>query len=134
MTPLKLEEIQFIEATKLPAIDRHYLRLLAHCLACFKSMNGSAAKGSLPNEKVRMDWCLNQPTLKNEKTFIPVLLEQLDSAGHQLEAMASELKISPLELSLQNLVEAYSSKIDDNLSSLQDKAAHDLAPPREGVE
>ena len=65
MSPLTLEEIEMIEATKLPAIDRHYIRILAHCLECFKDMAQDSLSNSIPNEVVRSKWLLKQNNFNN---------------------------------------------------------------------
>tara|TARA_B100000029_G_scaffold508569_1_gene595805 strand:- start:1089 stop:1457 length:369 start_codon:yes stop_codon:yes gene_type:complete len=103
-SPLTLDEIQKIDATGLPSIDRHYLRLLAHCLACFKEMASGSSTGEFPIEKDRLKWLLEQPALTNERAFVFVLLEQFAGAAHQLERLAEEYKKSPLELTLDELI------------------------------
>ena len=102
--PLKTNELQQIEETLLPSIERHRLRLLAHCLACFKEMTNPSSSGSLPNEQKQLEWCLKQPTLANDQAFIPVLLKQLKVAGDQLEEIATSLGMTPLELTLTDLI------------------------------
>ena len=103
-SPLTLDEIQKIDATGLPSIDRHYLRLLAHCLACFKEMASGSSTGEFPIEKDRLKWLLEQPALTNERAFVFVLLEQFAGAAYQLERLAEEYKKSPLELTLDELI------------------------------
>ncbi len=112
-SPLSGDDIELIAATSLPILEQHHLRLLAHCLACFKTMSSTNQQGALPNESVRMEWCLNHPALKDQKPFIPILLEQLSSAGEQLEDIAKELGISCLELSLQDLIEISMTRRND---------------------
>ena len=103
-SPLSRSDLELIEATLLSSQERHFLRVLAHCLACFKSMGSNTSLGPLPKENIRLQWCLNQPKLANEKSFIPILLDQFNSAGRQLEKLASVLGITPLELTTQDLI------------------------------
>ncbi len=105
-SPLSLQELQHIEATNLPNLERHHLRLLAHCLACFKLMSNGLNTGSLPSEDSRLQWCLDQPSLANESAFVSVLLEQFSVAGQQLEYLADISGKSPLELTLEDLIQA----------------------------
>ena len=105
-SPLSIEEINLIEVTGLPLIDRHHLRLLAHCLACFKLMAKGSPSGSFPNEEDRLKWLTSQSVFNNEKDFILVFLEQLSGAGKQLEVLAKEYNISPLELTLERLIDS----------------------------
>ena len=106
MSSLTKEDIEQIEATLLPALERHHIRLLAHCLASFKSMANDSKKGPLPNKDSRLKWCLKQPELSNQKSFIPILLEQMEVAGLELEQLASERLITPLELNIEDLIKA----------------------------
>ena len=104
-SPLSFEEIERIDATGLPIIDRHYLRLLAHCLSCFKGMANGSNVGAFPEEQDRLKWLLAKPALIDEREFVFALLDQLASAGLQLEKIADQCNISPLELTLQELID-----------------------------
>ncbi len=72
-SPLSHDEIEKIDKTPLSNIDRHHLRLLAHCLACFKKMDNDSNL-LLPHEKKRLEWFLSQPSLVDERTFVSLLL------------------------------------------------------------
>ena len=103
---LSEEEMEKIDSTNLPLMDRHYLRLLAHCLNCFKSiaLEKGMTLGSLPNSRERYEWCLKQAAFASEKTFIPIFLEQLEVAAAKLNLIATDYAISPLELDLSDLM------------------------------
>ena len=103
-SPLSFEDIERIEATGLSIVDRHHLRLRAHCLSCFKEMAKGPSVGALPKEDVRLKWLLAQPALTNEREFAFVLLDQLAGVGSQLERLAAACDISPLELTLEELI------------------------------
>ena len=104
-SPLNERDIELIDSAQLSHLERHHLRLLAHCLECFKTMAKGSASGPLPEEKDRMTWCLAQPSLANEEAFISVLLEQFAVAARQLERVAVICKKSPLELTLVDLID-----------------------------
>ena len=104
-SPLSLEEIQLIEATGLPGVERHHLRLLAHCLSCFKDMsNCNNSSGDLPKDNIRLKWCLDQPKFAEDRAFVSVLLEQFDVAAQQLEEIAAYMGVSPLQLNIEDLI------------------------------
>ncbi len=104
-SPLSIEDIQKIDSTKLSKFERHHLRVIAHCLAVFKSMDGNPSEfGALPSPAVRLQWCLNQPDLAESNDFINVLLEQFELAAIQLNKIAEDCGISPLELTLNDLI------------------------------
>ncbi len=113
---ISLKEIEQIDATLLPNLDKHHLRLLAHCLVCFKEMSKESKEGPLPSKVERTNWCYKQPSLLKEKSFIPIFLEQLESAAQQLEQISSTLGISPLELTIKDLI---SYRLENNEKHLQ---------------
>ena len=104
-SPLSIEEINRIDSTGLSSIDRHHLRLIAHSLACFKSISNGSISGPFPKENERLKWLLAQPALNNQKTFVYDLLDQLARAALLLERMADQFNISPLELTLEDLIQ-----------------------------
>ena len=103
---LSLEDFHKIEATNLPIVDRYYLRLLAYSLASFKDMVNASSDGSLPLEQYRSQWLMSQPNIANEKDFCAALLEQFDVAAQQLEYLSTCKQISPLALTLQDLIDS----------------------------
>ena len=104
--PLSREAIERIDASLLPQLDRHHLRLLAHCLACFQAMDPLPEDGSLPRETSRRSWCLKQPRIAEDPGFVNLLLEQFDVAALQLEAIAQEQQLPPMALTLEALITA----------------------------
>ena len=60
--------------------------------------------GPLPHEDRRLEWFTSQPSLGDEKAFVSVLLEQVAVAASQLERIALGCGISPLELTLEDLI------------------------------
>ncbi len=105
---LSRKDFEKIENTELPLVERHYLKILAHCLACFKNMKKEMVSGSFPDESIRFQWCFNQPSLKNEPDFINVLLKQFSVAATQLETFAGNCGLTPLELTVDDLIKEIS--------------------------
>ena len=99
------ETIARIDATLLPQLDRHHLRLLAHCLASFRTM-APDLDGALPNAALRRQWCEQQPVVADDPQFLTLLLDQLNNAAQQLEEVADTCSKAPLELSLDDLIAA----------------------------
>lgn len=102
--PLTRQQIEAIEATLLPTLDRHHLRLQAHCLATFQHMASPLQQGPLPNRQRWQSWCEQQPQLADDPDFMELLMMQFTVIATQLEEVANGLGISPLELSLDNLI------------------------------
>jgi hypothetical protein len=104
--PLSRSDAEQIEATLLPNLDRHYLRLLAHCLRSFQVIAKPRTSGPLPNQSSLEQWLLQQPQLTDEPQFRDLLLGQFLSAALQLEGLARAKGLSPLELSIGELITA----------------------------
>ena len=113
-SPLQFDQIRRIEEVNLSTLDKHYLRLLAHCLASFKAMNANPSNASLPNKYEQMQWCLQQPSLSEDKEFIELLLNQFSAAVIQLERIAESLKVQPLDLTLEDLINDASEFCSNN--------------------
>ena len=105
-----------IDATLLPQLDRHHLRLLVHCLDSFRAMVQSN-DGSLPDASSRRRWCEQQPMVVEDPTFLRSLLQQLEGAGQQLSDLAQQLNKQPLELSLDDLITAAVARCHHQLHS-----------------
>ena len=91
-----------LEATLLPALERHHLRLLAHSLRCLQQAAGNHAP--LPDRAGLTAWAERQPNLAVDPTFIPVLVEQLAKAAVQLEQIGVEQGKPALDLQIADLV------------------------------
>ena len=115
--PLSREQIEAIEATLLPTLDRHHLRLQAHCLATFQHMARPAVQGPLPNRQRWQSWYKQQPQLVDDPDFLELLMIQFTVIATQLEDLANNLGISPLELSLDDLIRHSESDSRQRLES-----------------
>lgn len=113
-SPLTLAELAELEATLLPALERHHLRLLAHGLrtlqAIARSTGMTAASGAkapqparLPDPEAIGAWLRRQPPIADDAAFQAALVEQLVATGWQLEHIADELDRDPLALDLADL-------------------------------
>ena len=106
-SPLSKEDISLIALTNLSVSEKHHLRMLAHCLHCFKSMNKEHSGGLLPVKEEWLEWCLKSPIMLKDDEFVHVMFEQFSGAAIQLERLSNDLKIPPLDLTLKNLIDAY---------------------------
>tara|TARA_B100001094_G_C18067147_1_gene738061 strand:+ start:577 stop:960 length:384 start_codon:yes stop_codon:yes gene_type:complete len=117
--PLNRQQIERIDATLLPAVDRHLLRLQAHCLATFKQIAMPAQEGPLPTRDHWQDWCDRQPQLANDADFREQLMMQFTVIASQLEELARQLKLTPLELKLNDLIRDAEANSRQRLSNLE---------------
>ena len=105
-----------IDATLLPQMDRHHLRLLAHCLDSFQTMSGGS-EGLLPNAASRRRWCEQQPAVAEDPAFLRSLMQQLNGAAEQLQDLADSLGKPPLELQLDDLITAAEARCHHQLQN-----------------
>ena len=106
-SPLSKEDINLIGLTNLSVSEKHHLRMLAHCLQCFKSMSNRNEEGLIPGKDVWLEWCLKNPIMLKDDEFVHVLFEQFSGAAIQLEKLSNALKVAPLDLTLRDLIDAY---------------------------
>ena len=106
-SPLDKEDITLIALTNLSVSEKHHLRMLAHCLQCFKSMRQNNPRGLIPVKDEWIEWCLKNPIMLKDDEFVQVMLEQFSGAAIQLERLSNDLKVAPLDLTLRNLIDAY---------------------------
>lgn len=106
-SPLTVAELAELEATLLPALERHHLRLLAHGLRTLQAIARSSAAaldlGPLPDRAAIDAWVRQQPPIADDAAFQAALVEQLVATGWQLEHIAGELDRAPLALDLADL-------------------------------
>jgi hypothetical protein len=120
LTPADLQEL---ESSLLPALERHHLRLLAHSLRCLQQAAG--AQPHLPDPGQLQAWAAAQPALNADASFIPVLLEQLSKAALQLEQIALSQATAPLSLTIADLVNWGRDQADRRLAGTAPLTAPD---------
>ena len=106
-SPLSKEDIKLIDSTNLSVREKHHIRMLLHCLMCFKSMSTEEDQRMIPRKEVWLEWCLKNPLIFKDDEFVQVLLEQFSGAALQLERLSNALTVQPLDLSLKDLIDAY---------------------------
>jgi hypothetical protein len=100
---LSPDELQELEATLLPTLERHHLRLLAHGLRTLQTIAGHAS-GGLPEAGAIEAWAAAQPVIAADEGFAEAFLHQLDGVGQQLATIAAAAGREPLDLDLADLI------------------------------
>ena len=106
-SPLSKKDITLIELTNLSVREKHHLRMLAHCLQCFKSMRKDDSSRLLPVKEEWLEWCLKNPIMMKDDECVQIMFEQFSGAAIQLAKLSNDLKVAPLDLTLRNLIDAY---------------------------
>lgn len=100
---LSPDELQELEATLLPTLERHHLRLLAHGLRTLQAIAGRPS-GELPAVGAIEAWARQQPVIAADAGFEEAFLTQMDGVGQQLATIAAAAGREPLALELADLV------------------------------
>ena len=119
-SPLTLAELAELEATLLPALERHHLRLLAHGLRTLQAISRSTAAdlqpGPLPDRAAIGAWVQQQPPIADDTAFQAALVAQLVAAGAQLDEIAGALGRASLALELADLSAWATCQADQRLA------------------
>ena len=129
---LSAADLNELESSLLPALERHHLRLLDHSLRCLQA--AAATQGGQSDHPALIAWAGQQPGLAADPAFIPVLVEQLARAAVQLEAIGEVRGTPALALTMRDLVAwgrtVAEQRLADQQHSEQRLADPDLSPPR----
>lgn len=99
------EDLALLEATLLPALERHFLRLLAHGLRTFQAIAAQAEEpDGLPDRPRIAAWVASQASLTDDPGFQETFVEQLCRLRDPLQAIGDRQGRSPLDLPMEALV------------------------------
>ena len=100
---LNVETIQEIDNLDLPIMQKHHLRILAHCLEILKIIMTSNSFELCDKNHLR-EWCDNQSKKFNDKKFSDLFYEQLESASKKLSTFSKKIGKSIEDLEIDDLV------------------------------
>ena len=101
--PLNIETIQEIDKLDLPIMQKHHLRILAHCLQIFKIINVDNNL-DYQNKNLLREWCDNQSKKFDDKKFSDLFYEQLESTSKKLSIFSKKIGKSIEDLEIDDLV------------------------------
>jgi len=118
------EELQELESSLLPSLERHHLRLLAHGLRTLQCVAGRRG-GPLPDPAALQAWALRQPAIAGDPEFAEPFLAQMRTLGTQLTTIAAARgRSAPLDLEMADLI-AWARISADARISLEPQVLHD---------
>jgi len=100
---LNIETIQEIDNLDLPIMQKHHLRILAHCLQILKIINADNSFEYQNKNRLR-DWCDNQSKKFDDKKFSDLFYEQLESTSKKLSIFSQKIGKSLEDLEIDDLV------------------------------
>jgi len=101
--PLNIETIQEIDNLDLPIMQKHHLRVLAHCLQILKITNADGSSGLCDKNSLR-EWCDNQSKKFDDKKFSDLFYHQLESTSKKLSTFSKKIGKNINDLEIDDLV------------------------------
>ena len=102
-SPLNIEIIQEIDNLGLPVMQKHHLRILAHCLQILKTINADNSF-EYQNKNLLREWCDKQSKKFDDKKFSDLFYEQLESTSKKLSTFSKKIGKSIKDLEIDDLV------------------------------
>ena len=102
-SPLSDEMAKNIDQLNLSIIQKHHIRLLAHCLEIFKEIAQDEISLFEDDELLR-EWCEKQSQQFNDKNFNQIFYEQMSSAAKKLNYFSQRIEKKFKDLNLDDLI------------------------------
>ena len=102
-SPLRDEIVKNIDQLNLSIIQKHHIRILAHCLEIFKEIAKDDISLFEEDELLR-EWCEKQSQKFDDQNFNQLLYEQMSSAAKKLNSFSQSIEKSFKELDLEDLI------------------------------
>ena len=102
-SPLSDEIVKNIDQLNLPIIQKHHIRLLAHCLEILKEITKDDTSFFEEDELLR-EWCEIQTQKFNDKNFNQIFYEQMSSAAKKINLFSKSIDKNYKELDLDDLI------------------------------
>ena len=100
---LNIATIQTIDQLDLPLMQKHHVRILAHCLAILQFISNQNSYSS--NEVITLrEWCNNQSQKFNDQKFSDLFYEQLATTAKTLTTFSETLGKNIDDIKIEDLV------------------------------
>ena len=101
--PLNMQSIQEIDNLDLPIMQKHHLRILAHCLQIIKIVKADNSF-EYQNKNPLREWCDNQSKKFDDKKFSDLFYHQLESTSKKLNTFSKKIGKNINDLEIDDLV------------------------------
>ena len=102
-SPISDEIVKNIDQLNLSIIQKHHIRLLAHCLEVLKEIAEDDIT-LFEEDKLLREWCDRQSEKFNDENFNQLFYEQMSSAAKKLNSFSQTVEKKFKELDLEDLV------------------------------
>ena len=100
---LNIQTIQAIDNLELPIIQKHHVRILAHCLQILKITTAENNSASSDHNLLR-EWCDNHSKQFDDKQFSDLFYKQLESTSKKLKTFSQRIGKNIGDLDIDDLV------------------------------
>ena len=101
--PLEIQTIKEIDNLDLSIMQKHHIRILAHCLQIFKIINADNSF-EYQNKNPLREWCDNQSKKFDDKKFSDLFYHQLESTSKKLSTFSKKIGKNINDLEIDDLV------------------------------
>ena len=101
--PLNIQTIKEIDNLDLPIMQKHHVRILAHCLQILKMIDLDNSL-EYQNKNSLREWCDNQSKKFDDKKFSDLFYEQLESTSIKLNTFSKKIGKNVEDLEIADLV------------------------------
>ena len=101
--PLNMQFIKEIDNLDLPIMQKHHVRILAHCLQILKTVNSDSSL-EYQNKNTLREWCDNQSRKFDDKKFSDLFYEQLKSTSKKLSTFSKKIGKNVEDLEIDDLL------------------------------
>ena len=100
---LNVQTIKEIDNLDLPIMQKHHVRILAHCLQILKIINPDNSF-EYQNKNPLREWCDNQSKKFDDKKFSDLFYHQLESTSKKLNTFSKKIGKNINDLEIDDLV------------------------------
>ena len=100
---LNIQTIKEIDNLELPTMQKHHVRILAHCLQILKIINVNYSSELLDKNSLR-EWCDNQSKKFDDKKFSDLFYQQLELTAKKLNVFSQRINKNIEDLEIDDLV------------------------------
>ena len=101
--PLNIQKMKEIDSLDLPIIQKHHVRILAHCLQILKIINTNNSF-EYQNKNFLREWCDNQSKQFDDKKFSDLFYNQLETTSKKLSTFSKKIGKNINDLEIDDLV------------------------------
>ena len=100
---LNSQTIKEIDNLELPIMQKHHVRILAHCLQILKIINADDSS-ELSDKNPLREWCDNQSRKFEDKKFSDLFYAQLELTAKKLDIFSKRIGKNLEDLEIDDLV------------------------------